>query len=304
VDAHLGPRPAHTHDGVKIDIDPGRGAPTTHLTVNDTVVKYEPFFEADGTKKTLVYVRGIVHEARTSGGPTPDNENPLITTEMEDLCDEWAHCQKCELHKHRTQVVFGDGNQRDPKILIVGEAPGPDEDKHGRPFIGRTGQKLRNTLKMVGIDVDRDCYITNAVCCYPYDEETGKFRGPKGSEVIACRPRLVAQASIIKPSIRVVLCLGKRAFATFARAKLMGDGGLESTKDWDAIKIKSELGWYTGPGSEKMKVKMYTTYHPSFIARQNQSRARAVNVAWQLDLKAVADYALKGEYTDPRVVKP
>lgn len=297
------PQPQPTFDGVKIDICPGTGQPSTHLTTNRTVVRYEPYWESDGSKKTIVHVRGVIEESYMSG-LADKPQNPLVSGGMEALHDEYAYCDKCALKEHRVQVVFGSGNQVDPKILIVGEAPGPDENHHGRPFVGRTGQLLRKTLKEVGIDPDRDCYITNAVCCYPYNEQTGSFRPPTGSEIATCRPRLQAQTKIIKSSVKVVLCLGKRAFATFTRPKLLAQGLLETKAEWDKIKMNEEIGWYTGPGSDKIPVKIYSAYHPSFIARRKESTARALHVAWKLDLKAVADYALHGQLTDPRVIKP
>lgn len=116
------------------------------------------------------------------------------------LRDEALGCMKCRLAAHRTQVVFGGGNP-DTDLVIVGEAPGANEDLEGRPFVGRSGQLLdRLLVEEMGRTRDA-CYITNVVKCRPENN-----RDPRADEVAACRPYLVEQLSMIGP--RVVVTLG------------------------------------------------------------------------------------------------
>lgn len=89
-------------------------------------------------------------------------------TEWEALRQECLHCHACTLAETRTNVVFGVGRE-DAEIMIIGEAPGANEDKQGEPFVGRGGKLLDDMLKMIGLDRSR-LYITNSVKCRPAGE--------------------------------------------------------------------------------------------------------------------------------------
>lgn len=218
---------------------------------------------------------------------------------MAALYEQWKDCTQCGLHLKRRQVVFASGNGVDPKIFIIGEAPGPEEDKKGVPFYGTTGQLLRLNLRRAGIDPDKDCFITNAVMCFPTND--GKdFRGPLAPEILACRPRLDMQFRMVRPTVQAVVLLGKRAAATLLYGKLLKEpeSKLNAEKGWSAIGMKNLLGW-----QDKLPAgfpKVYVTYHPSYISRIGANESNLEVSAWQEDLKAVADYALKGTFTDPR----
>jgi uracil-DNA glycosylase len=93
-------------------------------------------------------------------------------------------CVRCALHRHRTRVVFGKGSKRSG-IVICGEAPGKDEDRKGRPFVGRCGKLLKTFLKSAGLR-RKDVFITNACLCRPLNN-----RPPSEKEIKACRPRLL-----------------------------------------------------------------------------------------------------------------
>jgi uracil-DNA glycosylase family 4 len=208
------------------------------------------------------------------------------------LAEQWSSCQRCELHKKRTQVVFGSGNAIDPKILIVGEAPGPEEDKVGIPFFGTTGKLLRRTLESVGIDHNVDCYITNSVMCFP--TMNGKdFRGPLGNEILACRPRLTAEFETLRKSIRVILLTGKRPAATFLYDDVLRNGGLDTEPSWNLIKLEKLIGWHDR--EDLAPARIYVTYHPSYISRLGANIASLPFVKWKKDLSRVAEYALSKE---------
>ena len=118
-------------------------------------------------------------------------------------------CVRCALHRHRTQVVFGKGSKRSG-IVICGEAPGKDEDRKGRPFVGRCGKILKAFLKSAGLR-RKDVFITNACLCRPLNN-----RPPTKAELRACRPRL---RRTIRQIAQGVLILGRSA----ARAVLNVD---------------------------------------------------------------------------------
>lgn len=127
----------------------------------------------------------------------------------EDLRAAATRCQGCELFRHATQVVFGEG-PLDASIMLVGEQPGDEEDREGRPFVGPAGRVLDEALQEAGLD-RQHVYLTNAVKHFKH-EPRGKFRlhrRPDAREIIACRPWLVAELIRIKP--RVLVCLGVTA---------------------------------------------------------------------------------------------
>ena len=118
----------------------------------------------------------------------------------EKLVEECNQCTACELHKTRTNCVFGTGNTN-ADILFVGEAPGDNEDKTGTPFVGRAGQLLDKFL--FAVDIDREkVYIANILKCRP-----PKNRDPLPSEEDACIEFLRRQVRLINP--KVIVCLGR-----------------------------------------------------------------------------------------------
>lgn len=112
-------------------------------------------------------------------------------------------CKKCILHDGRHNIVYGKGNPN-ANILIIGEAPGKNEDEMGVPFVGKAGKNLDNLLDLAKIDKN-DAYITNVVKCRPPSN-----RNPKAEEINMCSKYLRKQTSIIKP--KFIICLGN--FAT------------------------------------------------------------------------------------------
>ena len=121
----------------------------------------------------------------------------------EELYDECASCEKCELCKTRTNCVFGVGN-READILFVGEAPGEREDLSGTPFVGRAGQLLDKMLYAVDLDRHKNVYITNIVKCRP-----PMNRDPQEDEQDCCIGYLREQTRLIRP--RIIVTLGRIA---------------------------------------------------------------------------------------------
>jgi uracil-DNA glycosylase len=118
-------------------------------------------------------------------------------------------CKGCDLYRKATQVVFGEGS-RSARILFVGEQPGNEEDKLGRPFVGPAGQLFDQALLEAGIK-RAEVYVTNAVKHFRF-EERGKRRihkRPSPAQVDACEPWLKAEIQLVKPE--VIVCLGATA---------------------------------------------------------------------------------------------
>ena len=125
------------------------------------------------------------------------------------LQDAAQDCRGCDLYRHATQAVVGEGPAH-ARVVLVGEQPGGEEDKQGRPFVGPAGKLLKRALADAGIELEQ-VYITNAVKHFKF-EERGRRRihkKPGASEVAACRPWLEAEMLLIKPS--VIVCLGATA---------------------------------------------------------------------------------------------
>lgn len=114
-----------------------------------------------------------------------------------------AGCTKCHLAQTRTKFVFGSGNA-DAKIMVIGEAPGEDEDLQGLPFVGRAGQLLTDMLKSIKLDRKNDVFIANVLKCRPPGN-----RNPESQEIVTCIPLLKKQIEIIRP--KAILLLGRIA---------------------------------------------------------------------------------------------
>ena len=136
---------------------------------------------------------------------------------MAQLRESAAGCTGCDLYKHATQTVFGEGAGR-ASIILVGEQPGDQEDLAGRPFVGPAGKILDKALAEAGI-VRRDLYVTNAVKHFKWEPQgkRRKHKKPSATEIAACRPWLEAEIEVVKP--RVIVCLGVTAAqAVFGKA--------------------------------------------------------------------------------------
>jgi len=165
-------------------------------------------------------------------------------------------CMECGLGKTRKNFVFGVGNPN-ADILIIGEAPGADEDEQGEPFVGRAGQLLNKMLE--AIDIKRsDVYIANIIKCRPPNN-----RRPTNEEINECEPYLQKQIEIIKP--KIILALGLTAVSSLLKMEFkMSD-------------IRGNLLDYRG-------IKLIITYHPAALLR-NPAWKRA---AWE-DLKLLKE---------------
>ena len=125
-----------------------------------------------------------------------------IEEEIRKIEEEIRNCRKCPLYQSRTNPVPGEGSLT-PKIFFIGEAPGAQEDKTGRPFVGAAGKLLTSLIEEIGLSRE-DVYITNVVKCRPPGN-----RDPSIEEIEACKPYLIRQLKLMKPSL--IVTLGRHA---------------------------------------------------------------------------------------------
>jgi DNA polymerase len=158
---------------------------------------------------------------------------------LEELYKNIHNCQKCPLSKTRTNFVFGTGNPN-ADIMVIGEAPGADEDEQGKPFVGKAGQLLTKILAAIKLERD-EVYIANILKCRPPNN-----RKPFASEENECEPFLKKQIELIKPAF--ILALGLTAVdCLLKKTHKMGD-------------IRGSVLEYHG-------IKMLVTYHPAALLR-------------------------------------
>ena len=173
-------------------------------------------------------------------GKPPITAEPWGTCEtLEDLNAQICSCLKCPLGETRTKFVFGVGNPH-ATLLLIGEAPGVDEDAQGEPFVGRAGQLLNKILAAIGFGREK-VYICNILKCRPPGN-----RKPAQDEVSHCIPYLKKQIEIIKP--KLILCLGLTAAENLLRTK-------ESL-----TKLRGRVLEYEG-------TPLMVTYHPAALLR-------------------------------------
>ncbi len=186
---------------------------------------------------------------------TPTLKPPAGTTTWESLRSEVLACTKCPLHASRTQGVFGVGN-REAQWLVVGEAPGAEEDRRGEPFVGRAGHLLDAMLKAIGLSRGRNVYIANVLKSRPPGN-----RDPKPEEVAACLPYLMRQIELLKP--RVMLAVGRIA----AQNLLATDTPLG--------RLRGKVHHFG-----ELNTPLIVTYHPAYLLRTPGDKRKA----WE-DLK-------------------
>lgn len=162
---------------------------------------------------------------------------------------EVAACTRCELHRTRTQTVFGVGN-READWLIIGEAPGAEEDRRGEPFVGRAGQLLDNMLAAIGLD-RKTAYIANILKCRPPNN-----RDPQAAEVAACEPYLQRQIALIRP--RLILAVGRVAAQNLLKT------------DLPLGRLRGRVHHY-GP----QRIPVIVTYHPAYLLRTPADKRKA-----------------------------
>lgn len=181
----------------------------------------------------------------------PRDEAPAAV-DFTALRDAVARCTRCALHESRTQTVFGVGNPA-ADWMIVGEAPGAEEDRRGEPFVGRAGKLLDEMLRAVGLCRDA-VFIANVLKCRP-----PRNRDPSKAEAAACRSYLEQQIAAVAP--RLILVVGR-----IAAQELLGSN--------------APVGRLRGSEHDFNGTPLIVTYHPAYLLRSPVQKAKA----WE-DLK-------------------
>jgi uracil-DNA glycosylase len=188
--------------------------------------------------------------------------------ELDTLYESIQGCICCQLYKSRNKIVFGRGNP-EAKIILVGEAPGLEEDKSGLPFQGKAGKLLSSYLSEIGIN-ENDLYISNIVHCRPtINLEGKKNRKPESSEVWACKWIIEKQIEIIQP--KLIVALGDTAKEYF-----LGKGSVSITE------ARGKFFNYKG-------MKLLPTFHPSRIFMTGGVKSPYKKDLWN-DLKIVKEF--------------
>lgn len=171
------------------------------------------------------------------------------TVQLQLIADKIASCTKCpDLVESRHLTVPGEGNVNS-KIVILGQCPGENESKEGRPFIGKAGQLLDNIIKACGVKRE-DFYILNVLKCWPF-----KNRNPTFQEVNNCRPFLDLQLAVLNPDL--IVCLGTYS----SQSLLKTDAPISQIRGiWQDFKLNNKL------------IKVMPTFHPSFGLRNKEAK--------------------------------
>ena len=170
-----------------------------------------------------------------------------VADSLDRIAEEVAACTLCGLHKTRHRVVAGEGHPR-ASLVFVGEAPGQDEDREGRPFIGRAGGLLTDII-VKGMQLQREeVYICNVLKCHPPGN-----RDPNPEEVYYCEPYLIRQLDLIQP--KVICALGRHAAQTL-------------------LKTTESTGRLRGRWHNYHNIPLRVTYHPAYLLRSPSEKRK------------------------------
>jgi len=195
--------------------------------------------EALGAARSqLEYLRDLGFSELSRPATIPVPATPAATT-LDEVRSRLGDCQRCPLSKTRKSLVFGVGNPA-ARLVLVGEAPGREEDERGEPFVGEAGRLLDRILFAMGLERN-EVYICNVLKCRPPNN-----RDPETEEVATCEPFLVQQLEAIRPEM--IVALGRFAIQTLLQTKL------------PISKLRGSWQEYRG-------IPLMPTYHPAYLLR-------------------------------------
>jgi uracil-DNA glycosylase family 4 len=210
--------------------------------------------ESADSQRRRHYLAALGIEEWLPRRPPPVAPAP-VAPGWQELEDAVARCTRCELYRTRTRPVLGVGD-RHAQWLIVGEAPGAEEDRRGEPFVGAAGQLLDAMLQAIGLARGRNVYIANILKSRPPGN-----RDPAPAEVAACLPYLERQIELLRP--RLILAVGR-----IAMQNLLGT-------DSSLGRMRGQVHEFGG-----LKTPLIVTYHPAYLLRKPEDKRKA----WE-DLK-------------------
>ncbi|WP_322023514.1 uracil-DNA glycosylase [Burkholderia sp. BCC1977] len=192
-------------------------------------------------------------DAAPPGDPLPPAESrpaatPVAMLDWDALAARVAGCTSCRLCEKRTNTVFGVGD-READWMLIGEAPGENEDKQGEPFVGQAGKLLDNMLQSLALKRGDNVYIANVIKCRPPGN-----RNPEPDEVARCEPYLQRQVALVKP--KLIVALGRFAAQTLLKTEA------------SIASLRGRVHTYEG-------VPVIVTYHPAYLLRSLQDKSKA-----------------------------
>ena len=231
--------------------------------MNSTNANRSAYLDALGIRQWVLRVSGfgelaeaveVASECVQQGSEIKVSADELQRFDLSGLAKHVADCKACALHATRKQTVFGTGHHK-ADWLIIGEAPGADEDRQGEPFVGRAGQLLTQMLRAIGL-AREEVFIANILKCRPPNN-----RDPKAEEVSACRHYLNRQIELLQP--KIILALGRIA----AQSLLQTDTPIG--------KMRGRLYHL-----DQYQIPTVVTYHPAYLLRSPKEKRKV----WE-DLK-------------------
>ena len=195
--------------------------------------------------------RGLAPQAAAASSEpvaAPARSPDVLQLDWTGLKARVAGCTDCKLRANCTQTVFGVGGQR-ARWMLVGEAPGAEEDRLGEPFVGQAGKLLDNMLAAIGLQRGENVFIGNVLKCRPPGD-----RNPEPDEVAACTPYLLRQIALIQP--KLIVAMGR-----FAAQTLLDTGA-------SIASLRGSVHRYAG-------VPLVVTYHPAYLLRNLPDKAKA-----------------------------
>lgn len=202
----------------------------------------DEYLAAMGIRQWVTRDRGLSGDAGGAGNTgSSGNDSPVASLDWPALRERVAGCTRCALHTARTRTVFGTGNQS-ADWLVIGEAPGAEEDRQGEPFVGRAGQLLTEMLRAAGFERDA-VYITNILKCRPPNN-----RDPQPDEVASCHDYLERQIDLIEP--RLILAVGRIAAHNLLQT------------DTPVGRLRGRVHHYG-----TARIPLVVTYHPAYLLR-------------------------------------
>jgi len=212
--------------------------------------QYLEFLKISGIQD--IFVKETSREQETVSDDILEGKQQLL----QELSQKYSDCRKCILNTGRIKLVYGQGNA-DAKMMVIGEAPGAEENKTGHAFVGRAGQLLDRQLKAINLTRE-DIYIANIVKCRPPGN-----RDPQKDEMESCLPYLLEQIEIIQHQIFLLL------------GRIAAQALLETTTSLGRLRLTAHT--FNG-------IPAYVTYHPAAVLRFTEYR----KPTWE-DLKRVRD---------------
>ena len=209
-----------------------------------TVIESSPILKQVPIAKPEVEVEISIHDV-LKRSELPEN--------WSDLIDHVSSCTRCGLHESRTQTVFGIGDiQAD--WMIIGEAPGAEEDKSGEPFVGKAGALLSSILESIGLARNK-VYIANSLKCRPPGN-----RDAKKSELAQCRAYLEQQIALVDP--KIIICVGRVASQNLLQL------------DVPISRLRGKVHSLQNPIKVEKNIPVIVTYHPAYLLRSPSQKQK------------------------------